>query len=85
MVWKDKKEFSKEVIQIYDAPTKQVAKGALEDFASKWNHKYPYAVKSESKLKINYHSLLTMLFLKSVYLALRGDTKKWLMPIRNWG
>ena len=32
--------------QIYNAPTKQAAKGALEDFANKWNHKYPYAVKS---------------------------------------
>lgn len=32
--------------QIYDAPTKQAAKAALEDFANKWNSKYPYAVKS---------------------------------------
>lgn len=31
---------------IYDAPTKQAARAALEDFADRWNHKYPYAVKS---------------------------------------
>lgn len=46
VVWKDKKEFSKDMKQIYDAPTKQAAKAALEDFANKWNSKYPYAVKS---------------------------------------
>ena len=32
--------------QIYDAPTKQAAKCALEVFVNKRNHKYPYAVKS---------------------------------------
>lgn len=31
---------------IYDAPTKQAAKTALEDFKNIWNHKYPYAIKS---------------------------------------
>lgn len=46
VVWKDKKEGSKDMKQIYDAPTKQAAKAALEDFANKWNSKYPYAVKS---------------------------------------
>lgn len=46
VVWKDKKEVSKDMKQIYDAPTKQAAKAALEDFANKWNSKYPYAIKS---------------------------------------
>lgn len=46
VVWKDKKEGSKDMKQIYDAPTKQAAKAALEDFANKWNSKYPYAIKS---------------------------------------
>jgi putative transposase len=32
--------------QIYDILSKQATKGALKDFANKWNHKYPYAVKS---------------------------------------
>lgn len=46
VVWKDKKEFSADMKLIYNAPTKQAAKASLEDFANKWNDKYPYAVKS---------------------------------------
>ena len=46
VVWKDKKAFSKDMKLIYNAPTKQAAKAALEDFKNKWNHKYPYAIKS---------------------------------------
>src|SRR5690606_1093311 len=46
VVWKDKKAFTKDMKLIYDAPTKQAARAALEDFASRWNHKYPYAIKS---------------------------------------
>jgi transposase-like protein len=30
--WKDKKEFSRDMKQIYDAPTKQAAKGAFRRF-----------------------------------------------------
>ena len=106
--------------QIYDAPTKQAAKGALEDFANKWKHKYPYAIKSWEENweeltvffdfpieirriiyttnlienlngKIRKYTKNKLSFptddavLKSVYLALREATKKWSMPIRNWG
>lgn len=46
VVWKDKKEFTRDMKQIYDAPTKQAAEAALEDFARKWESKYLYAVKS---------------------------------------
>jgi putative transposase len=46
VVWSDKKEFAKDMKSIYTAPTKQAAKAALSDFASKWNDKYSYAVKS---------------------------------------
>ena len=46
VVWKDKKAFTKDMKQIYDAPTKQAAKAALEYFSTQWNHKYPYAIKS---------------------------------------
>ena len=46
VVWKDKKEFSRDMKQIYDAPTKQAAEAALEDFARKWEGKYAYAVNS---------------------------------------
>lgn len=46
VVWKDKKAFTKDMKQIYDAPTKQAARAALKDFGDKWNSKYSYAVKS---------------------------------------
>ena len=106
--------------QIYDAPTKQADRRAPEDFANKWNHKYPYAVKSWKEnweeltvsfdfpieiRKIIYTSNLIEnlngkirkytknklsfptddAVLKSVYFALREATKKWSMPIQNWG
>lgn len=106
--------------QIYDAPTKQAARASLEDFANKWNNKYPYAVKSWEENwdeltvffdfpveirkiiyttnliknlngKIRKYTKNKLSFptdeavLKSVYLALREATKKWTMPIHNWG
>ena len=46
VVWKDKKAFTKDMKLIYDAPTKQAAEAALEDFAQKWDSKYSYAIKS---------------------------------------
>jgi len=39
VVWKDKKAFTKDMKLIYDAPTKQAAEAALEDYARKWNDK----------------------------------------------
>ncbi len=46
VVWKDKKEFTRDMKNIYNAPTKQAAELALNDFSDKWNSKYSYAVKS---------------------------------------
>ena len=46
VVWKDKKEFTTDMKQIYNAPTKEAAAAALDDFAAKWKDKYGYAVKS---------------------------------------
>lgn len=120
VVWKDKKAFTKDMKQIYDAPTKQAAKAALKDFEDKWNSKYSYAVKSweenwedltvffEFPVEIRKIIYTTNLIenlngkirkytknklsfptdeavMKSVYLAVRESTKKWTMPIRNWG
>ncbi len=120
VVWKDKKEFAKDMKQIYDAPTKQAAKAALEYFSTQWNHKYPYAIKSWTENweeltvffdfpleirkiiyttnlienlngKIRKYTKNKLSFptdeavLKSVFLALREATKKWSMPIHNWG
>jgi putative transposase len=120
VVWKDKKEFTKDMKRIYNAPTKQAAQGAVEYFSAKWNHKYSYAIKSwrdnweeltvffEFPLEVRNIIYTTNLIeslngrirkytknklsfpadeavTKSVYLAIRESTKKWSMPIRNWG
>jgi len=46
VVWKEKKEFTKDMKYIYTAPNKEAAQAALEDFKNKWNNKYSYAVQS---------------------------------------
>ncbi len=120
VVWKDKKAFTRDMKHIYNAPTKEAAKAALEDFALQWEAKYSYAIKSwrdnwedltvfyEFPLEIRKIIYTTNLIenlngkirkytknklsfptdeavMKSVYLAVREATKKWSMPIRNWG
>ena len=120
VVWKDKKEFTKDMKVIYEAPNKQAAASALNDFAKKREHKYSYAVKSrrdnreeltvffEFPLEIRKIIYTTNLIenlngkirkytknklsfptdqdvMKSVFLAVREATKKWTLPIRNWG
>lgn len=120
VVWKDKKEFTKDLKYIYTAPNQQAARAALEDFKLKWNSKYSYAVDSWYKNwdelsafldfpveirriiyttnlienlngKIRKYTKNKLSFptdeavKKSVYLALGEVTKKWTMPIQNWG
>ena len=120
VVWKDKKQFTADMKEIYNAPTKQAAEAALNDFASKWEHKYSYAIQSwrnnwedltiffefpvdirkiiyttnlieNLNGKIRKYTKNKLSFptdeavMKSVYLAMREATKKWSMPIRNWG
>ncbi len=120
VVWKDKKAFSRDMKQIYNAPTKEAAEAALEDFSSAWEGKYSYAIKSwrdnwedltvffEFPLEIRKIIYTTNLVenlngkirkytknklsfpsdqavMKSVYLETREATKKWSMPIQNWG
>lgn len=46
VVWKDKKAFTQDMKNIYNAPTKQAAQAALNDFAKIWESKYSYAIKS---------------------------------------
>lgn len=120
VVWKEKKEFTADMKQIYDAPNREAAKAALNDFAAKWEDKYGYAVKSwrdnweeltvffdfpiEIRRIIYTTNLIENLngkirkytgnklsfptdeaVMKSVYLAVREATRKWTMPVRNWG
>jgi len=46
VVWKEKKEFSKDMKEIYHAATIEAAEQALVSFEKKWGGKYAYAVKS---------------------------------------
>lgn len=120
VVWKDKKQFTSDMKNIYNAPNKEAAAAALEDFAVKWDSKYSYAVQSwrnnweeltvffEYPVEIRKVIYTTNLIenlngkirkytknklsfptddsvIKSVYLAIREATKKWSMPIRDWG
>lgn len=120
VVWKDRKEFSRDMKDIYSAPTRQAALVALDAFELKWSGKYSYAIKSwrenwdeltvffDFPLEIRQIIYTTNLIenlngkirkytknklsfpndeavMKSVYLALREASKKWTMPIRNWG
>ena len=46
VVWKEKKEFTSDLKNIYNAPTKEAAKMELDNFEQKWGTKYPYAIRS---------------------------------------
>jgi len=46
VVWKEKKEFSSDMKNIYNAPTKEAAALELDLFEQKWGGKYPYAIRS---------------------------------------
>lgn len=120
VVWKDKKEFTTDLKDIYAAPTRQAALAGLDSLDKKWTGKYAYAVKSwrenweeltvffDFPIEIRHIIYTTNLIenlngkirkytknklsfptddavMKSVYLALRESSKKWTMPIRNWG
>jgi putative transposase len=46
VVWKEKKEFTVDMQEIYHAATIEAAEQALEHFEKKWGQKYAYAIKS---------------------------------------
>lgn len=46
VVYKDKKEFTSDMKNIYNAPNKEVATEELDNLEQKWGHKYPYAIQS---------------------------------------
>jgi len=46
VVWKDKKEFMIDLKAVYDAPNREAAADALNNFELKWGKKYGYAVQS---------------------------------------
>ncbi len=46
VVWKEKKEFTADLRNIYNAPTKEAASLELDLLEQKWGGKYPYAIRS---------------------------------------
>jgi transposase-like protein len=46
VVWKDRKQFIADLKLVYGAINREMAYGALDDFAKKWGSKYAYALKS---------------------------------------
>ncbi|MFC2125669.1 IS256 family transposase [Bacteroidota bacterium] len=46
VVWKEKKEFTTDMKEIYHAATIEAAEQALESFEKKWGQKYAYAIRS---------------------------------------
>ena len=49
VVWKERKEFAKDMKDIYGAPNRDAAAHALDALDQKWNSKYSYAIKSWRK------------------------------------
>lgn len=118
--YKDRKDFSADMKNIYNATNVDAAAVALDELEKKWGKKYFYAIKSwrtnwteltaffefpaeirriiyttniieNLNGKIRKYTKNKLSFptdeavMKSVYLAVNEATKKWTMPIRDWG
>lgn len=118
--YKHKKEFSKDLKTIYQAPNEEAGHKNMLAVLKKWDSKYPNAMKrwevnwdvispifkfSEAVRKVIYttnaieslNSTYKKLnrqrsifptetaLMKSLYLSTMQATKKWYVPIRNWG
>jgi transposase-like protein len=46
VVWKERKAFTADLKNVYNAPTRQAAEFELDKFEQAWGVKYPYAVRS---------------------------------------
>lgn len=120
VTWKERKALCADLKKIYTAITENEGLNALDNFAEKWDSKYPMISKSwrENWDNLNeffnypdyirkaiyttnaIESLNSSLkkvtkkrsafptddaIYKVLYLALTNASKKWTMPIRNWG
>ncbi|NLD48348.1 MAG: transposase, partial [Clostridiaceae bacterium] len=118
--YKDLKKVIADLKLVYGAPTLDDAEYRLEEFAEKWDLKYPQIAKSwrENWVELSTYfkypqEVRTLIYTtnavegfhrmlrkytktktiyptdeavkKSVYLSIQEITKKWSMPIRNWG
>lgn len=117
---KDRKAFANDLKTIYNAPSEQAGREALDEVTKKWEEKYPRAMKrwydnwdaispifkfsrdvrtviyttnAIESLNATYRRLNSQrsvfpsdtALLKALYLATFEATKKWTIPIRNWG
>ena len=117
---KDRKPFCADLKTIYQAPTEENARDALERVTEKWCGKYPnsmrswkqnwdaispifkfstavrkviYTTNAIESLNATYRKLNRQrsifpsgnALLKALYLSTFEATKKWTMPIRDWG
>ncbi len=53
VVYKDKKEFTADMKNIYNAPNKEVAAAELDNLERKWGGKYPYAISHGEETGMN--------------------------------
>ena len=114
------KAFANDLKTIYNAPSEQAGREALDEVTERWKEKYPrtmkhwydnwdaispifkfskdvlmviYTTNTIESLNSTYRRLNSqrnvfpgdMVLLKALYLATFEATKKWTMPIRNWG
>lgn len=117
---KDKKAYAKDLKTIYNAPSEQAGRDALDRVRDKWEDKYPrstkrwydnwdavspifkfsadvrvivYTTNAIESLNATYRKLNRQrsvfpsdkALLKALYLSTFEATKKWNLPIRNWG
>lgn len=75
---------------IYQAPNEERAAEIRDSVVNKWNEKYSNAIESLNATcrKLNRQRSMfpsDQALLKALYLSTFEATKKWSMPIRNWG
>lgn len=74
------KIFAKDLKTIYTDPDEKAARGHRKDITEKWENKYPNAMNRQRSVFPSSQALF-----RALYLVSFEATKKWTMPIWNWG
>ena len=87
---KDKKAFANDLKSIYHAPNEEAGYETMLKVTEKWHDRYPNAIESLNSALRRLNSQRSVFpsdtaLLKALYLATFEATKKWTMPLRNWG